>query len=263
MGMTIQQAIDKIIASVPGAPYPDTVDTVKIGDPTQEVSGIVVTFLINCEVIDQAIQLGANFIITHEPTFYNHRDEVSWLRDDAVYNAKRQRLEAKDLVIWRFHDYLHSLQPDSTFVGLLKELGWETYSFTGQLHRCHIPPISLRELVHLIKGKLGIQTLRVVGDLEATCEYIGLLPGFPGPEMQIGTLGHSPMDVLITGEIHEWETSEYARDAGYLKHPKGLIILGHAASEEPGMKWIIPWIQERLPGIRLHFVSTRNPFQYL
>ena len=44
MSLTIQQAIDTIIAAVPGAPFPDTVDTIKAGDATQEITGIIVTF---------------------------------------------------------------------------------------------------------------------------------------------------------------------------------------------------------------------------
>ena len=80
MTITIQQAIDAIISAVPGAAVPgtppqDTVDTVKIGDPAQPLTGIVTTFLATVEVIEQASQLGANLIITHEPIFYNHRDE--------------------------------------------------------------------------------------------------------------------------------------------------------------------------------------------
>jgi len=39
MSTTIQQAIDTIIAAVPGALAQDTVDTVKIGDPAQPLAG--------------------------------------------------------------------------------------------------------------------------------------------------------------------------------------------------------------------------------
>src|SRR5688572_5552323 len=107
MTLTIQQAIDAIIADVPGAPFPDTVDTVKIGDPTQLLAGIAITFLASYQVIQQAAQLGANLIITHEPTFYGHLDDTDWLKEDPVYAAKRQLIEQHNLVIWRFHDYLH------------------------------------------------------------------------------------------------------------------------------------------------------------
>src|SRR4051812_25027079 len=114
MTLTIQQALDMIYATVPGAPFPDTVDTVKLGDTRQPLKRVAVTFLASIEVIEQAAALGANLLITHEPTFYNHPDQTDWLAGNPVYAAKRQAAEAAGLVIWRFHDTLHSLRPDPT-----------------------------------------------------------------------------------------------------------------------------------------------------
>src|SRR6185503_21240084 len=108
MSKTVQAVIDAIVAQVPGAPYPDTVDTLKTGDPQQMVTKIAVTFLASQQVIEQAIEQGANLIIAHEPTFYNHPDETTWLQEDPVYIAKRRRLEENQIAVWRFHDYLHS-----------------------------------------------------------------------------------------------------------------------------------------------------------
>jgi putative NIF3 family GTP cyclohydrolase 1 type 2 len=263
MTLTIQKAIDTIIASVPGAPFSDTVDTVKAGDPSQEITGVAVTFLATCEVIERAIQLGANLVITHEPTFYNHRDTTDWLSQHPSYIAKHQLIERSRVVIWRFHDYLHSLQPDSTFMGLLKALGWEANVLPEPPYLYTIAPMTLLELGQWVKNRLGLSTVRVVGDLETTCKKLCLLPGFPPAEMQMGVLSDPDVDVLVTGEIHEWETSEYVRDATHLGYSKGLIVTGHAASEEPGMQWIIPWLQARLPGIAIHFVPTGRVFHDL
>src|SRR5262245_51707271 len=90
MSLTIQQVIDTILQSIPGAPFSQTVDTIKSGDPSREVNGIITTFLASCEVLQKAIDLGANFIITHEPTFYNYLDKTDWLENDLVYFAKRK-----------------------------------------------------------------------------------------------------------------------------------------------------------------------------
>lgn len=263
MPLTIQQAIDRIIASIPGAPFSDTVDTIKAGDPRRELTGILVTFLATCEVIEQAVQLGANLIITHEPTFYNHLDTTDWLSQHPSYKAKQQLIEKSGVVVWRFHDYLHSLPPDSTVMGLLKELNWEANEPSDQPYLCSIQPTTLLELGKWVKTQLGLQSVRVVGDLGSQCERVALLPGFPPAEFQMGSLGMAGADVLITGEIHEWETSEYVRDANHLGYKKGLIVLGHAASEEPGLRWMLPWLEERLPGIAIHFVPTGSPFHWL
>ncbi len=126
---TIQQAIDTILQTVPGAPLKRTVDTVKCGDPSQPVKGIVTTFMATRKVIDQVVTLGANFIITHEPTYYNNHDEVDldWLRDNPVYQAKRAVLDEHGIVVWRFHDHWHRHRPDGILTGFLKLIGWEAY----------------------------------------------------------------------------------------------------------------------------------------
>jgi len=265
MTITIQHAIDTIIAAVGAAPPPDTVDTIKIGDPTQPLTGIVTTFLATVEVIEQASQLGANLIITHEPIFYNHRDETDWLAlaGNPVYAAKRRLIEQQRVVIWRFHDLLHTLQPDPTVAGLLDELEWIACALPEQLHLCRIPPMPLRQLADWVKTRLRIETLRVVGDLDMTCQGVAILPGCPGRGAQIGVLAQPEVDVVITGEISEWETSEYARDATRLGQGKGLLVLGHAASEEPGMRWVTPWLQARLPGVDIRFVPTGKLFHWL
>ncbi len=38
---TVQEIINLILAEIPGAPFPNTVDTLKSGSPDQQVTGIV------------------------------------------------------------------------------------------------------------------------------------------------------------------------------------------------------------------------------
>lgn len=260
MSLTIQQAIDKLIADVPGAPFAETVDTIKIGDASRPLKSAAITFLATTSVIQKAAQIGVDLLITHEPTFYNHLDKTDWLADQPVYAAKRQLLEQSNLVVWRFHDYLHSIQPDRTLVGLIQTLGWREYALPDSPFVCRIPPLTLADLQQLVKDKLGAKAPRLIGDPTMVCQGIGLLPGFPPTDFQIGVLGRPDVDVLLAGEIHEWETTEFTRDANLLGFKKGLIVFGHAASEEPGMRAIMPWIEERLPGVPLTYIPTGSAF---
>ncbi|WP_226035486.1 Nif3-like dinuclear metal center hexameric protein [Aquibacillus saliphilus] len=57
----------------------NTGDKLICGDYNTEVKGIVTTFMATVDVIKQAIEIGANLIITHEPTFYTGNDELDWL----------------------------------------------------------------------------------------------------------------------------------------------------------------------------------------
>jgi putative NIF3 family GTP cyclohydrolase 1 type 2 len=261
MSITIQQAIQTILAAVPQGPSAETVDTVKVGDPSREITGIVVTFMATCEVIEKAIQKQANLIIAHEPTFYNHRDTTEWLYPDPVYAAKRHLIEQGGVVVWRFHDYLHRIRPDSTVLGLIQDLGWEGYASGDTPNVCRIPPTKFDQLGQQIGKRLGLKTMRVVGDPDLVCKSVCLQPGFPSVEAQVGALARPDVDVLITGEIHEWETCEYVRDAVYMGHKKGLVVIGHEESEEPGMRRNVQWLQERLPGLPIHFIAAGSPFQ--
>ena len=67
-------------------------------------------------------------------------------------------------------------------------------------------------------------------------------------------------DVLIVGEVHEWETAEYVRDAQSMGSSMSLIVLGHAESEEPGMEWLVPWLQPKVGGIKVSHVASHSPF---
>jgi hypothetical protein len=52
------------------------------------------------------------------------------------------------------------------------------------------------------------------------------------------------------------------RDAIDQGQKKALIILGHANSEEPGMKWLVNWLQPRLPDVRVTHLPAGDPFRF-
>ncbi len=260
---TVQSVIDTILAAIPGSTTTDTVDTIKAGQADQPVTGIVTTFLASQAVLQKAAALGANFIITHEPTFYNHLDQVDWLTDDPVYQAKRQFIDDHHLALWRFHDNLHTNQPDPTLAGIVEALGWEAYTTTNDTPLFNIPPCSLHDLAQMVKERLGIRTLRLIGSPDMLCHKVGILVGACGGRFQISFWRKMEADVLIAGEIAEWETSEYARDALIQARAKGLIITGHANSEEAGMKWLVHWLQPKFPDLPIQHVPVGDPFQFV
>src|ERR1700749_1616112 len=73
--LTAAQAIARIQAAIPTQPPPDTVDTIKAGDPSTIVTHIATGFTGALDLLRQAVAHHANLVTSHEPTFYNHRDE--------------------------------------------------------------------------------------------------------------------------------------------------------------------------------------------
>lgn len=259
---TVQDVIDVILKEIPGAPFKETVDTLKSGNATQNVTGIVTTMFATVDVIKKAAGLHANFIIAHEPTFFNHTDDINWTENNHVVQQKQDLLKEHGIAVWRFHDQWHAYRPDGITYGVLKKANWLQYNKTAE-KVFQIPSTSLKKIVEHLEGSLGIAHVRVIGDLSAGVEKIALLPGAWGGQNQISTAEKERPDLLIVGEVHEWETAEYIRDARSLGSKISLIVLGHSQSEEPGMEWLVDWLQPKLEGIKILHIASNNPFTWI
>jgi putative NIF3 family GTP cyclohydrolase 1 type 2 len=244
---TVQQVIDALLADIPGAPFPHTVDTIKAGDPGAQVKGIVTTMFATDAVIQKTIALGANFIIAHEPTFYNHTDETDWLGD-----------------VWRFHDGIHAHKPDGIRMGVMQALGWDAYYDPTAPPLVRLPnALPLAGLIELCKKRLSIGQIKYIGDLSQPCKRIVLAPGASGGRSQIGMIQKYQPDVLVCGELNEWETSEYIRDARFQGRKIALVVLGHAVSEEPGLEWLAPVLQKKVPGVPVTHLPSGDAFSWI
>lgn len=259
---TVQDVMDLILKEIPGALFKETVDTLKSGSADAIVTGIVTTMFSTIAVIKEAIRLNANFIIAHEPTFYNHTDDPNWAGANDVVKQKQELLLKNNITVWRFHDYWHTYVPDGILNGVVKKAGWEKF-YKNNSAIMQLPATSLKDIATHLKSKLGIDHVRVIGNLSKKCERIALLPGAWGGQKQIEMAEKEKPDVLIVGEVHEWETAEYIRDARLLGKDISLIVLGHSVSEEPGMHWLVEWLQPKLNGIEVTHVASNNPFVWL
>ncbi|MBA4493477.1 Nif3-like dinuclear metal center hexameric protein [Paenactinomyces guangxiensis] len=264
MAITVQNILDKLMEPV--GKIPNTVDTLKSGDPNMEVKGITTSFMPTHYVIHQSIKMGANLLITHEGLFYSHMDNTETLKSDPVYNEKRRLIDESGIAIYRFHDYWHRYQPDGIMVGLIQALGWQPYVDENQPAATilTVPVMTVREIAEYVKNRLGIKFVRVTGDLSTPCTRIGLLAGYRGGgDLSIPLFEKENLDLIISGEGPEWETPEYVRDAVYQGKQKAFIVLGHAESEEPGMKYLSEWMKTIFPSIPIHFVPEKQTFQVI
>lgn len=259
---TVQNIIDIIIKEAKLSTFKNTVDTIKFGSADQIVTGIISTMFPTVAVIEEAIKRNANFIIAHEPTFYSATDNMAVQETNAVMQKKQELLKKNGIAIWRFHDYSHFMQPDMISLGVKKKMGWEPFQKKGD-QLIKIPAISLEQLIHQLKSNLSIQRVRAMGDLDQTCSSIALLPGAWGIQAHINAIEKNNPDVLIIGELVEWETAEYVRDARKMGSKTALIILGHSVSEEPGMEYFIDWLSPKLPGVPMTHIASGDPFLWI
>lgn len=239
-----------------------TVDTFKIGPTDSPVSGIISTFMATLPVMEQAVEKKANFIVSHEPVFYGHFDDVSQLGSDPVYQAKAAFAAKHGLTVWRFHDHWHMIKPEPMSTASIARLGWDAFldrDSKGFGRTFTRPVLPLSALVEEMARKLPSKSIRVIGD-----------PALP--VSRIVSIGHNVDgvvrafaigDVAICPEIREWDSAEYARDAIATGSKKGLILISHERGEEEGMALCRDWLARLVPERPVTFIDAGDPFHAL
>jgi len=257
---TVGEIMDTFISQVPNAPFAQTVDTIKIGSRDTVVTGVVTTMFTTMEIIKKAIELKANLIIPHEPTFFSGQDETDYLQNDPVFRAKYDLMAEHNITLWRNHDYVHRMKDDGVRAGVVEDLGWNEF-YTPGSRILNVPKTDLRGLINHIKTKLKVPAMRYVGNLDQTCSRVLLLPGAVGGRLQITQIMEQLPDVLVCGESNEWETPEYVRAANEIGMKLSMIEIGHSASEEGGSEFVKNWLNEYMPGLPVHHLPSGNSLQ--
>lgn len=260
--LTAAEVIDRIKAEVTCPWSEETVDTFKSGDPATGITGIACTFTATVEVLKRAADLGCNLVITHEPTFYNHLDEVSNFEGDPVYRSKKKLLDDMGMVVFRFHDHWHRTAPDGIYAGMIDKLQWGQCLVQGEERVFQFPERSLSEMAGYLREVFPEAIPRVIGDPEMRIHKAAFIAGAPGSMDHIRMLRRDDIDVIIIGEAREWETVEYVRDAVQLGMQKAMIILGHVVSEEEGMHYCAQWLYNFIDEVPVYFVEAGDPFHH-
>lgn len=279
--MKHREVIEKILAYHPHIPDYKGCDDYKCGDPEAECRGIVTALVPTVDVIKKTAELGANLLIVHEPTFYTSKDDAGWFEPfgNEVFEEKKRLLEETGITIWRDHDHMHCHQPDGIFTGVLKYLGWDKnvrvdFSCGGFAHfLTEIPETTVGEICRHLIDTLNLNGLRYIGAPDAKVSRIAFVGHlYPNPALDaegeysvkiIKTL-EEEVDVIIPGEIIEWTTVSYIRDAVQQGRAKAMINIGHFNWEELGMKYTREWLSE-LAGdaVPVTYVPTGDAYSFM
>jgi putative NIF3 family GTP cyclohydrolase 1 type 2 len=212
------------------------------------------------DVLKQAVAKNCNLIVVHEPLYYNHLDDTKALQNDQVFLGKQRFITDHKLVIWRFHDYIHSMKPDGIETGMVTKLGWKDYLVKGTSDQFVFPETTLKELLKSLKQVFPKNAFYVVGNPDMKLTNVRLAAGAPGSARHISLLENKNVDVVIGGEAQQWETYEYMRDAVEQGRNKAVIFLGHINSEEAGMDFCATWLKSFIKDIPVFFVEGGPSF---
>ena len=240
--MTVKDIMNKLFEWTPSERECRS-DKLIFGDENKEVKKVAVCCIATCDVMREAKKWGADFLLTHEPTFHDHYEDA---KTDEVSLKKKALAEELGMTIYRYHDHSHFTTSDKIIEGVLHKLEWEGV-FDGNKLFTFNQEKSLSGLLKDIEEKLNLKHLRVVGVTDKKVKTVSMCVGSWGDiirdELKKDT------DVVICGEVTEWSVGEYARDAAQLGLNKTLVYLGHMGSERSGMEFVCDYLKKEIPDV--------------
>lgn len=230
-----------------------TCDGLIAGDENKKINKLGVCFKLTSELIAKAAELGLDMVITHEGVFSqtDNRSETT----DPIDLKKWELIDKSGLAIYRFHDHAHNTDPDYIHAGFIRDVGLE---FSHKYEReclgiCRYDlasPLTVRDIAKLIKDKLGVEFVRIVGDRDLMVKTVML--GLGGVSVRrFRYMRESGGELFITGESPEVRDCEYIRDMCFFGERKAAILMGHYSAEFSGMRLIAERLDKLLPTVYL------------
>ena len=237
-----------------------TCDTIKIGNEEKEAKKVAVTMIATVDVIRKAKEWGADFLITHEPTFYEHFDTA--FDNESQVIEKKKLIEDAGLTLYRWHDHPHNTFLDCIFEGEITYLDLKGEARKTKWGASTLftldEPITARELGKRMEEKLCLKHLRIAGELDKKSTRLACCFGTPGGVFDL--LRDDDVEIVLTGETIEWCVAEYARDAAALGKNKSLLVMTHIGSERDGMKLLAERMIEELPQIETKYFECEEVY---
>ncbi len=225
------------------------------GDEEQQIESALIAVDATDEVIDEAIELGADILITHHPMIFKGLKRVT--RDD--FTGRRIiKLIKNDIACFAMHtnfDVSCMGEEAASKLGLkntdVLELTTEDegYGRIGELP----DRITVRELCEKIKEAFGVDTVKVFGDLEKRVGRTAIMPG--SGSSSIDEAVKKKAEVLITGDIGHHD--------GIDASARGLIVIdaGHFGIEQIFIDYIAEYLENNARELKVFKDDREMPFK--
>ncbi|MEA3399925.1 MAG: Nif3-like dinuclear metal center hexameric protein [Armatimonadota bacterium] len=234
-----------VIAQIEALAPPDAAQEwdnvgLQVGSPEAAVGTVLVCLEVTAEVVDEALQVGAELIVAHHPLIFRPMPAV---RTDLPLGALIERLLGEGIAVYAAHTNLDAapevgtaatlaelleltdatplLEEDGVALGLVGELAGE---------------MSVCELAEAVRELLGPGRMTVVGE-DAPVRWVAVMPGSGGDAVAAAA---AAADVLVCGDL----THHDALDA--LAVGLAVIDAGHYATERPVVGRLAKALQDRL-----------------
>ncbi len=209
-----------------------------VGNPEQEVEAVLFALDVTDAVIREALEQGAQLIVTHHPLMFSPRKRLT---EEDFEGRLIRKLIRNDLSLIACHTCLDRAEGgmNDTLAALcrLTEIRGEGFVRVGSLAE----PVPARRLAEILSEQLG-DTVRLMGSPDVLIHSLGVCSGGGGGEWeQAAALG---CDGFLSGEIKHHLALAMA-DEGITA-----FECGHAATEAPGIRVLAEALQNALDTVQ-------------
>ena len=222
------------------------------GRKSRQVKKILVALDPFSNVIDEAIDLGADLIVTHHPLIF--RDKLGAVNEDTETGCCVLKLIENGIAAINAHTNL-DMAPGGVNDTLAKTLGLSDIEIIdpvdnyGLLRKGTVAEQSLEEFLALVKTNLGCKGLRyMAGGKSVTTVAVG---GGSCADFMTAALA-AGCDTFVTADV-KYNQFRTARELGL-----NLIDAGHFHTENPVMPLVAALLREKFPGVEVIFSENHT-----
>lgn len=230
-----------------------------VGRTEKEVKKIFVALDATDEVIETAIQIGADMIITHHPMIFSPMKKIT---DEHFIGSRVVKLLQHDISYYAMHtnyDVLGMSELSGEILGLQDMEVFEVtdvekcigYGRIGNLEK----EMTLAECCELVKQRFSLEGVRLFGDKEQVVKRAAVLPG-SGKDM-IATAISNGAEVYITGDISHHDGIDAVAQG------VAVIDAGHYGLEHIFINDIVSYLEQNLIEVLVEKAEIIHPFQVI
>ena len=215
-----------------------------VGDGRRAVSRVMIMLDADRRTIDEAVEFGANLIITHHPFLYAPIKSIN--------DEKLLKLIENKIALYSAHTNIDSANGgvNDIFAKKLQLGNTEEITIDGLITRIgETAECSFREYIELVKSRLGIKNARYTGDLNKRISKIGILGGSGGD--LAGAIKDAGCDVYVTADV-KYHQAQFADEVGLC-----VIDAGHFETENFICPVLRDYISKEFDNLEV-VVSKRN-----
>ena len=240
---------------------------IQVGDAEAEVTGVLLCTDVTDAVLDEAIALHHNVVVSHHPLIFHGLKKIAG-------HTAVERMVAKaikhDITVYSAHTNMDNTPADGVSFKMAQKLGMIDVEVLD-VHRiacedgasqCYgsgvigtIATTPAGELLNRVKTLFGVPTVRFSGNAETLVTRVALCGG--AGSFLIDQAIQAGAHIFITGDMkyHDFQGHE---------HEIVLADMGHYESEQFTKEIFFDIIQKKSPTFAVAFAKLeRNPINYI